>query len=355
MARIVYGVSGEGSGHASRARVIAKHLIEQGHQVKMVSYDRGFRNLVGDFEVYETEGLNIAGEDNQVSKVKTIIENLVKLPEGGRKLKALRHEIFKTFKPHCVITDFEPMTAYLAWHYGLPLISLDNQHAMRYLDYDCPESLKRDRLITQGVIKALVPNPHVSIITSFIMGKPKNNHTFVFPPILKAEVLGAKPELGNAVLVYLTSGFETFLELLKGFSREQFLVYGYDREQRNGPLHFRPFSRHGFLKDLSQCKAVMATAGFTLMGEAFHLGKPYLALPMKGQFEQELNAFYIQQLGYGKCVRQASVDAIGDFLYRLPDYRDALQSYVSSDSRELKSKLDKLLECNLKLLKEFVD
>ena len=36
MTRIVYGVSGEGSGHSSRARVVLEHLVREGHEVKVV-------------------------------------------------------------------------------------------------------------------------------------------------------------------------------------------------------------------------------------------------------------------------------------------------------------------------------
>jgi len=354
MVRIVYGVSGEGSGHASRARVMARHLLDSGHEVKMVSYDRGYRDLADEFDVFETEGLEISSQDNQVSMVKTFTDNLKKLPEGHRRLRALRHELFRDFQPHCVITDFEPMTAYLAQHYQLPLISLDNQHRMRYLAYDCPPWLRKDRVVTETVIRAMVPKPDVSLVISFHLGQPENNHTFVFPPILKRDVLQAEPQIGDAILVYLTSGFDPFLDILKQFPRERFLVYGYNREAVEGPLHFRSFSQTGFLQDLAACKAVVATAGFTLLSEAFHLKKPYLALPMKGQFEQELNAFQIQQLGYGKCVRDPSSEAVGDFLYRLPDYRERLQDYVSSDSTEIKAKLDQLLADDLKLLKEYM-
>lgn len=44
----------------------------------------------------------------------------------------------------------------------------------------------------------------------------------------------------------------------------------------------------GFLQDLASAKAVMATAGFTLISESLQLGKPYLAMPMDGQYEQQL-------------------------------------------------------------------
>jgi uncharacterized protein (TIGR00661 family) len=149
MAKIVYGVSGEGSGHSSRARVIAAHLRERGHDLWLVSYDRGYQNLKDDFRVLEVEGLCIASEDNKVSVVKTFTENLKRLPAGHRTLQQLRRQLFKEFQPDCVITDFEPMTAYLAHHYEVPLITLDNQHRMRYLKYECPPGLKLERRVTK--------------------------------------------------------------------------------------------------------------------------------------------------------------------------------------------------------------
>ena len=100
--------------------------------------DRGYRNLKDDFRVFETEGLCIASEDNKVSVVRTFTENLKRFPEGHRRLQELRDEVFKQFHPDYVITDFEPMTAYLAHHYDIPLITIDNQHRMRYVEYECP-------------------------------------------------------------------------------------------------------------------------------------------------------------------------------------------------------------------------
>lgn len=113
----MYGVSGEGSGHSSRAREMINHLEKLGHTIKVVSYDRGYRNLKDDFDVFETEGLHIASSNNRVSKVRTFTDNLQRLTRGQQKLQTLRKNIFKIFQPDCVLTDFEPMTAYLAHHY----------------------------------------------------------------------------------------------------------------------------------------------------------------------------------------------------------------------------------------------
>jgi uncharacterized protein (TIGR00661 family) len=318
-------------------------LRRQGHAIKLVSYDRGHRNLKDDFDVFETEGLSIASQDNEVSIVKTFTENIKRLPDGFKSLQELRRTLFKEFAPDCVITDFEPMTAYLANHYSLPLITVDNQHRMRYMIYDHPPNSTLDASVTKTIIRAMVPRPDVSLATTFYFGETTNDRTFLFPPILRREVLDREPADGRHVLVYLTSGFESLLDELRNFSRESFLVYGYDRSDQVGPMTFKPFSKDGFLDDLAAAKAVIATAGFTLISEALHLRKPYLAMPMQGQFEQELNGFQLQQLGYGKSEPQVRPEAIGDFFYRVPEYAQRLKAYESHDNRAIMDKLDELL------------
>ena len=66
MANILYGVNGEGSGHSTRAREVIFHLIRRGHNVHVVSFDRGFKNLSSDFEVTEVYGLRLAYVNNRV-------------------------------------------------------------------------------------------------------------------------------------------------------------------------------------------------------------------------------------------------------------------------------------------------
>jgi uncharacterized protein (TIGR00661 family) len=353
MAKIVYGVSGEGSGHSSRAAEIIPFLLDLGHQVKVVSYDRGYKNLKDTFDVFETEGLHIASVDNKVSIVKTFTDNLMRLSEGHRALQLLKKTLFKEFGPDCVITDFEPMTAYLAYHYNLPLITVDNQHRIRYMEFDCPLYLKKDQLITETVIRAMVPRPDISLVTTFYFGELKNDRTFLFPPILRKKVLDLTTSEQDYFLVYLTSGFESFIDILKGFKREKFVVYGYDRSGQEGNITYKPFSKDGFLKDLSSCRGVIATAGFTLLTEAIYLKKPYLALPMRGQFEQELNGLMLEQAGFGMNLREMGAEAISVFFYRLPEYREKLITFPSWDNSLIKNKLKELLDNNCALAIEY--
>ncbi|GAB1270183.1 hypothetical protein NBRC116493_34370 [Aurantivibrio infirmus] len=350
--KILYGVSGEGSGHSSRARMIANHLLQSGHQVKIVSYDRGAANLKDDFDVIEIVGLSIISEDNKISFLKTVSTNLGKLPEGTKAFNLLR-KTFKEFEPDCVISDFEPCTSYLANNFGLPLITIDNQHRMRYMDYDCPSSLKKEALLTETVIKAMVPKPWVSLITTFHFDPLTRQHAFLFPPILRENILEMKASEKQHILVYVTAGFDSLINLLPNFSREVFYVYGYNKEETIGNIHYRPFSKQGFLEDLASAKAVIATAGFTLISESLYFAKPYLALPMKGQFEQHLNAHMLNTQGYGEEGLNPSVDSIAAFLYRIPDYKEKLKSFPRGGNQAIKDKLDELLANQMKLLLTF--
>ena len=122
---------------------------------------------------------------------------------------------------------------------------------------------------------------------------------------------------------------------------------------RDGSLVYKNFSKVGFLEDLASCKAVMATAGFTLMTESFYLHKPYLALPMRGQFEQELNAFWMAKLNYGINLKRIRSEAVGNFLYRLPDYEEKLNDYHAVDNKAIKAMLAELLDNNCELVKAY--
>ena len=352
MANIIYGVSGEGSGHSSRARLIANHLLEQNHRVKIVTYDRGYRNMRDDFDCVEIIGLSIESRDNEVSKLKTISANLAKLPDGSKALSKLRR-LFRDFAPDCVITDFEPCTAYLANHYDLPLITLDNQHRMRYMQYERPAEHSKEATMTEIIIRAMVPRPWVSLITSFHAGKLKNERSFVFPPILRQSILDLVPTREDHILVYVTSAFESLISVLQDFPRETFIVYGYDRDDVIGNITYRPHSPVEFPRHLASAKAVIATAGFTLMTEALYLGKPYLAFPMQGQFEQQLNAHMLESMGYGAEGRDADETTLAGFLYRIPDFENRLSDYPREGNRKITAMLDDLLANNMARLLQF--
>ena len=64
---------------------------------------------------------------------------------------------------------------------------------------------------------------------------------------------------------------------------------------------------------------------------------------MEGQFEQELNAFMLAGLGYGKNASSLVDESIGDFLYRIPDYQQRIAGYPAADNSAIQQKVSAAL------------
>jgi uncharacterized protein (TIGR00661 family) len=185
----------------------------------------------------------------------------------------------------------------------------------------------------------MTPRADAYLVISFFAPRMKKRKTFLFPPILREEVLQAAPSQGDYVLVYVTSDARELTDLLKTV-RERFVCYGFNRVGKDGNLEFRKPGLDTFLRDLSGCRAVIANAGFSLISEALYLGKPYLAWPVKRQFEQVFNAYYIGKMGYGAYWDDLTKERVESFLFNLEGYREKLSAYPRADNSALFAKLD---------------
>ena len=79
------------------------------------------------------------------------------------------------------------------------------------------------------------------------------------------------------------------------------------------------------------------------MGEAVYLHRPMLAVPVRKQFEQVLNARYLEAEGYGLYAAEITSRRLGEFLERLPDFQRRLTDYHQDGNRDLLGKLDETL------------
>jgi uncharacterized protein (TIGR00661 family) len=346
MANILYGVNGEGSGHSSRAREVIAHLESKGHRVHVASFDRGLRNLKDDFNVTEIDGLRLTYVQNRVRYGKTVLRNLIHVPQAARSIRALERKA-DGWNLDLVITDFEPISCHVGHKRGLPVIAIDNQHLLTDTEITYPREYRREATATKLVTRLMTPHADAYLVISFFRPKikPRKKKTFLFPPILRAEILQAKPAEGDFVLVYVTSVAEELATVLKSV-RQRFICYGFNREGREGNLEFRKPSLDGFLRDLCNCRAIVANAGFSLISEALYLEKPYLAWPVKHQFEQVFNAFYIGEMGYGAYWEDLNKERVESFLFNLDEYRENLAHYPRADNSVILAKFDELItEC----------
>jgi len=341
MANILYGVNGEGAGHSTRAREVISHLQQRGHAVHVVSFDRGLANLREDFEVTEIFGWRIAYVNNQVRCRRTVARNLMTTRRAVTSVSRLKNLIDEK-EINLVVTDFEPLSCHAGRRKRLPVIAVDNQHCLTNTDVSFPGQYRRDAAAARMVTRLMVPRANAYLVTSFFTVQVTQPNTFVFPPILRERILQAKPRAGEHILVYMTSPAPA-LEKLLASVRCSFVAYGFGREGREGNIVYKKASLDGFLADLVAAQAIIANAGFSLVTEALHLGKPYLAIPVEHQFEQVFNAYWLEKAGYGAYWDELNKERVESFLFNLPHFREKLASYPRKGNDALFAKLDALI------------
>jgi len=341
MANILYGVNGEGAGHSTRAKEVLTHLREQGHTLHVASFDRGLRNLSDDFEVTEIFGFRFAYVNNRVRYKRTIARNLVTVPQAAKSANRLKDLITK-WKIDLVVTDFEPLSCHVGHGMGLPVVSIDNQHCLTNAVVSYPREYRRDAAAAKLVTRLMTPHADAYLVISFFTAPVKKRNTFLFPPLLRQEILHAGVTQEEHVLVYVTSPAPLLAKVL-GTVRGRFIAYGFGRDGEDGNILYRKPSLDEFLHDLTGAKAIVANSGFSLVTEALHLGKPYLAVPVEHQFEQIFNAYWLQKSGYGAYWEDLNKERIESFLYNLPVYRERLVDYPRQGNGALLAKLDALI------------
>ena len=332
--RILYGVVGEGMGHATRSRVILEHLVKE-HEVQVVASGRAHAYLAERFpEVHRIWGFTIHYEGNAIRRIPTVLRNLGGAVGGWPKNVGEYFKLVARFRPEVVISDFESFSYYFGKAHRLPVIALDNIHIINKCQHS-PALLRgheHDFGLVRGVVSAKLPQCFHYLIPTFFYPPVKSRRTTLVPPVLRPEVLGTRGERGEHLLVYQTATTNTRLaEVLRRLDLPA-RVYGLRRDLKeavvDGNISYRPFSEAGFIDDLRTARAVVAGGGFTLRSEAVYLRKPVLSVPVEGQFEQVLNALYVQQLGYGAYARRLTAEAIAAFLGRLTEYQSALEGYT---------------------------
>ncbi|MES2688854.1 MAG: MJ1255/VC2487 family glycosyltransferase [Bacteroidota bacterium] len=348
--KILYGVPGEGMGHATRSKVMIEHLLLK-HDVQVVSSSRAFKFLKEAFgsRVHEIKGLHFAYKDAQVSKLGTFMLNLKHAPENLLHNFSQYLIINKQFKPDLVISDFESFTHVFAKAHKLPLVSIDNMQVMNRcgLDIKIAAAEKENYALAKSIVKAKVPGCSHYFITSFFDAVPVKKNTTIVPPIIRQAILNAKPSTGEHVLMYQTSSsFGEVKQVLKQIPGITFYVYGMNRDEQDGNVIFKPFSEEGFINDLSSAKAVIANGGFSFISEAVYLKKPVYSFPIKGQFEQWMNAAYIDKLGYGRHFETLHADHLRAFLYDLEYFTGKLEKYRQQGNNELFRLIDGWLQEN---------
>lgn len=345
--RILYGVVGEGMGHAMRSRVILEHLT-RAHDVEIMASGRATDFLRKRFAgVNSIHGLHMIYEENRVRLGHTLWSNILSGATGIPNNIISYFQLVDRFEPDVVISDFESWTYLYGKNKRLPVLSIDNMQVINrcLIPDDVIAGHRAEFEVTKAFIKTKLPFCDEYFITSFFEPPVRKEHTRLFPPILRPEILAANRRPGEHLLVYTTGEGNEGLAKTLAATGLPCRLYGMRRDLKadavEGNLTYRPFSEAGFIDDLASARAVIAGGGFTLMGEAVYLHKPMLAVPLGRQFEQVLNARYLAHEGYGQMAETLDdPQAIRAFLDAVPACEAKLAGYSQDGNTEILRAID---------------
>lgn len=350
--RLLYGVVGEGLGHATRSVVVIEHLLARGHELRVVVSGKAHAMMSARFagragvRLDEIAGLELVLEGNEVDKSETAWKNLESLPHTVRRnVDVYRRVAEDAFAPEAVVSDFESWAYLYGLNHFLPVVSIDNMQVINRCrhDDDVTGGGGLAFRFTRTFVKLKLPGAYHYVATSFFFPPVRKPRTTLVPPILRPEILSARRERGRHVLVYQkASALAGVMPLLQKLPHE-FRLYGAGRTGREGNVTMQSFSETGFVDDLRTARAVIAPGGYSLMGEAVHLRVPMLAIPLEGQYEQELNSRYLDRLGYGRRADALDEAALVGFLEDLDRHEAALATYTPRGNELLFGCVDELL------------
>ena len=348
---ILYGVPGEGLGHATRSKVIIAWLLAQGHDVRVVSSARAFALLDKTFpgRVLEIKGFHLAYKKLAVSKSRTLGLTLRTAPEALQTNFRQYRQLLHGFRPDVVISDFESFSYFFAKLLRVPVISIDNMQIINraHLDVTVPQAEREHYDVARLIVRAKLPRARHYLVTTFFelpLRLRYAERTTLVPSIIRPEIQAASPTAGHYVLVYQTATNQTDLvDILRQMPDQEFRVYGFNKDEAHGNVLLRPFSEAGFIAELAGCRAVLTNGGFSLISEAVYLHKPVCAVPIPAQFEQWLNAAEIEKRGYGRHFTAITPENVRAFLGELPAYEAALSTYQQAGNEVLFGRLREAL------------
>ncbi|AQQ10156.1 putative glycosyl transferase [Sedimentisphaera cyanobacteriorum] len=319
MARILYGVAGEGFGHSSRAHITGKMLIESGHEVLFAASNKSLEYLNRYFpgRVCKIHGLTFHYENSTVNLPKTFFSNFSQLPEMLEINNKTFNGAVKDFAPDVVITDFDPFTSNWACKNEVPCISIDHEHLMCKFEFDRPETGWFERLMSDTVTKIYLKDISAYIVLNFFNAHPLADNAHLAPPVIRDEAAKHKPTSeDDHVICYATteSCLDDFYRVFKKFPQQKFLLYGFGIEGVEGNCIFRQRNTEEFLRDLASCRGVIASGGFSLISECLHFKKRMLVKPIHNQVEQMINAYHIDRMGAGAYVDKIDENVLDNYL-----------------------------------------
>ncbi|MFD2147447.1 glycosyltransferase family protein [Mucilaginibacter antarcticus] len=190
-----------------------------------------------------------------------------------------------------VINDFEPVSAWACYLANKPCIGLSHQSAVLHDKAPLPPEAD---MIGRLVLKNYAP---VSVQYGFHFKAIDKN---IYTPVIRQQVREQEVSDKDHYTVYLPAyDDKRLIKRLTEFKDVQWDVFSKHNKKvlKHKNVAIQPIDNEAFIKSMAQSAGVLCGAGFETPAEAMFLKKKVLVIPMKNQYEQQLNAAMLKEMG----------------------------------------------------------
>jgi len=281
--KILYAIQGTGNGHISRAREIVPLLQQHGDVDLLISGTQADVKLSQEIR-FQLHGFSfIFGKKGGVNHYGTWKSmNLPRFISDMRKLPLKDYNL--------ILNDFEPVTAWACRLRGIESVGLSHQASFLSGKVPKPQSVNWAQL----VMKYYAPSTH------HVGFHFKAYDDFIHTPVIRSEIRNLVTSNLGHYTVYLPAIDDQFLlPILKQIPEVDWQVFSKHTKTsfRDSNVSVCPVNNEQFNASLASCTGLLTGGGFEGPSEALFLGKKLLVVPMKFQYEQQCNAFALQEMG----------------------------------------------------------
>jgi uncharacterized protein (TIGR00661 family) len=332
--RILFLVQGEGRGHLTQALSFAQLVETAGHEVvgAMVGVTQNRPTPLFFSEQFPapitplpSPGLVYHTQTNALQPSKTAFNAILHVRTYRRSIRQIR-DVIESLKPDLVVNFYELLggLTYGLYRPAVPMICVAHQYLAFHPQFQFPTGKFVDRTLFKLTSRLTAWGAKELLALSFDQ-QPEvpGSRLRIVPPLLRREVIERNPTTGDFLLAYTTHPGLVAQIVKAHLQHPHIQLHGFHSgtqapaERIDATLTYHAINGQRFLDAMQNCRAVVTTAGFEAVCEAFYMGKPVLMIPQPNHFEQACNALDGQRAGVGVASDSFELNRLLDFM---PNY-----------------------------------
>ncbi|WP_430901368.1 MULTISPECIES: glycosyltransferase family protein [unclassified Paraflavitalea] len=302
--KILYSVQATGNGHISRAMELLPFLQKYGEVDIFLSGANSTLSLDAPIK-YRSKGISLFYTCTGSLDFTRLVKNFhpAQLWKEVNELPVEKYDL--------VLNDFDSVTAMACAR--KKKASVNFGHQASFMSEKTPRPGKKS-FVGEWILK------NYAKANQYIGLHFDSYDDFIYSPVIKSEILNAEPTKGGYITVYLPAYCDQILHPI--FSKHKDVSFQIFSHQRNEPtridnITYIPVGKQAFNESLIHCDGLITGGGFETPAEAIALKKKLIAIPIKGQYEQQCNAAALRNLGVKTFddLGNDFKDGMNDFLY----------------------------------------